>query len=510
MKVDCCNFNAARIWKLYGTPVRKGDDIPERPHRLARILEQPENLEVITREQLEQIAKVKPEPEPSLPDASCSSGGPFDFERFITEHGIPVNRRARWGSGNERLILEHCLFNNAHRGSTASLLRFSSGPIAYKCHHDSCTGRSWNDVRELYEPGYRDRRQRGRPQASRPPDLKTVAAFIAEQKARAAQKALIQDLAHEGEIVLLVGRAMSGKSTMACALVRCLRRGEPFLGHHVAQARVAYLALERNGISVARLLDQWGLVDVMFTDEVPSMKPVALAEFLEQQITTNQLEVLVVDHLQNLIRVPDANDYAAVSNALEPFAALARRTKCMLILLHHLPKTRREDGEIDAMGSEAYRGAADLLVELTRVSGRHFIRADGRSGRILPRTILSINLDTGEATGVDATEAERFGAEEAISRHLAKAKEPMTAGEIRDAVKLRKRRIHEALSGLLKAGKVVQSGEGRKGAPRLFLVPKPDFNPSAGPAGTETAKDLKKAQEEASEENSKFRSPTER
>jgi len=34
-------FNPARIWKLYGTVSRKGDSIPERPHRLARILEAP-------------------------------------------------------------------------------------------------------------------------------------------------------------------------------------------------------------------------------------------------------------------------------------------------------------------------------------------------------------------------------------------------------------------------------------------------------------------------------------
>ena len=30
--VDCANFNAARIWKLYGTTSRKGDNTTERPH----------------------------------------------------------------------------------------------------------------------------------------------------------------------------------------------------------------------------------------------------------------------------------------------------------------------------------------------------------------------------------------------------------------------------------------------------------------------------------------------
>jgi hypothetical protein len=37
--LDVKNFNAARIWKLYGTLARKGDHMPERPHRVARMLE---------------------------------------------------------------------------------------------------------------------------------------------------------------------------------------------------------------------------------------------------------------------------------------------------------------------------------------------------------------------------------------------------------------------------------------------------------------------------------------
>jgi hypothetical protein len=41
LAIDQAVANPARIWKLYGTPVRKGDHLPERPHRLARILELP-------------------------------------------------------------------------------------------------------------------------------------------------------------------------------------------------------------------------------------------------------------------------------------------------------------------------------------------------------------------------------------------------------------------------------------------------------------------------------------
>ena len=40
--VDVGNYKPARIWKIYGTVVAKGDSVPERPHRLARIIEAPE------------------------------------------------------------------------------------------------------------------------------------------------------------------------------------------------------------------------------------------------------------------------------------------------------------------------------------------------------------------------------------------------------------------------------------------------------------------------------------
>lgn len=39
VKVDRTTFNAARIWKLYGTMSCKGDDMPDRPHRMSCILE---------------------------------------------------------------------------------------------------------------------------------------------------------------------------------------------------------------------------------------------------------------------------------------------------------------------------------------------------------------------------------------------------------------------------------------------------------------------------------------
>jgi len=44
VKIDEKVFNPARIWKLYGTYARKGDNTPERPHRQSRVFTKEQTL----------------------------------------------------------------------------------------------------------------------------------------------------------------------------------------------------------------------------------------------------------------------------------------------------------------------------------------------------------------------------------------------------------------------------------------------------------------------------------
>jgi hypothetical protein len=47
VKIDTSVFNTARIWKLPGTMACKGADMPDRPHRMARLIDVPKELEVV-------------------------------------------------------------------------------------------------------------------------------------------------------------------------------------------------------------------------------------------------------------------------------------------------------------------------------------------------------------------------------------------------------------------------------------------------------------------------------
>lgn len=60
VKVDPSLANASRILKLYGTTARKGDDMPERPHRRSGIIAVPDELKPIQIEALEAIAATAP------------------------------------------------------------------------------------------------------------------------------------------------------------------------------------------------------------------------------------------------------------------------------------------------------------------------------------------------------------------------------------------------------------------------------------------------------------------
>ena len=61
VEVDETVFNAARIWRLPGSVNCKGDPIPERPHREARILEKPETPAIVPEEVLKRAAGIREE-----------------------------------------------------------------------------------------------------------------------------------------------------------------------------------------------------------------------------------------------------------------------------------------------------------------------------------------------------------------------------------------------------------------------------------------------------------------
>lgn len=147
--VDLSCFNAARVWKLYGTTATKGDHTPERPHRQSRILEAPDELTIVTADQLFTLASLAPKlEEPPFKRTSDAHG--FDIKQWLARYGLDVHGEALH-DGGRKFVLEACPFNPDH-GRDAAVFEARDGRLGFKCFHNGCAGHGWRELREKFDP----------------------------------------------------------------------------------------------------------------------------------------------------------------------------------------------------------------------------------------------------------------------------------------------------------------------------------------------------------------------
>jgi hypothetical protein len=176
VSVDETTFNASRICKLYGVLASKGDDTTgksqqePRPHRYSRLGRVPDPPAVVSRELLERVAAFLPKPESSTKPRSGlvlkMGSGEFDVPRWVREYNLPVKRDGAWNSGH-KWVLNPCPWNEAHTDCSAYIVQLKGGALSAGCHHNGCAGKDWFDLRDLFEPGWRDRQQERQQQAGR-------------------------------------------------------------------------------------------------------------------------------------------------------------------------------------------------------------------------------------------------------------------------------------------------------------------------------------------------------
>jgi hypothetical protein len=108
---------------------------------------------------LRKLADMAPKPLSSTINDNADGHSLFNVNEYLSQHGLSIQREQQWQGGERRLILEHCPFNPEHKGTSAAVLQFTDGAIAFKCQHNGCAGKKWDDVRELFEPGYLERKR---------------------------------------------------------------------------------------------------------------------------------------------------------------------------------------------------------------------------------------------------------------------------------------------------------------------------------------------------------------
>lgn len=153
VRVDQTVFNAARITKLYGTVATKGDHTALAPWRLSSLVSMPERGDPVTPDQLRAL---HPTPAAATPKINGDARrGAFDLIDFLRRLGIEYEQDRH--EGRERFKLAHCPFNEAHGRGEAAILQNAGGKLGFKCQHDSCADKHWQDVRALLD-GPRDAR----------------------------------------------------------------------------------------------------------------------------------------------------------------------------------------------------------------------------------------------------------------------------------------------------------------------------------------------------------------
>ena len=156
IKVDTTNHNPARLCKLYGTLAQKGSNTKDRPHRMSRIDGEIREIKATSRIFLEKLAGEIPEEEIKPAQYNNYAPSEFDIVDFMDRNGLTYKIQS--GDGCTIYRLDHCPFDHNHTNGDSKIFHYINGAIAFKCHHDSCAGKVWQDVRIKYEPDAYDKK----------------------------------------------------------------------------------------------------------------------------------------------------------------------------------------------------------------------------------------------------------------------------------------------------------------------------------------------------------------
>jgi len=268
----------------------------------------------------------------------------------------------------------------------------------------------------------------------------------------------------EGGMSLCVAKPKVGKTTLALNLAVAVARGTEFLGRKVTQGPVVYLALEEKKAEVKKKLKALGIEDELINFHFGSAPQEAMKQ-VEALIKETGAKLLVIDILQKFCRLRDLNDYAAVTNALEPLMAAARKQGCHIMLTHHAGKADREDGD-DILGSTGLLGGVDTSIHIKKREKRRCLFTIQRYGDDVDETVIDLRKDGSlEAKGsrqeVEIEETKPLILAVVETEWLAKT-------EIYERIKKDKTIVSKAVDLLVENSQINRTGSGKRNDPYKF------------------------------------------
>lgn len=147
---DQTTFNQSRIMRIPGTWNCKGDGIEDRPHRMARIIHIPDEMQIVPTELLEATAipvgkEQKQEQKIENKSISHKKSGQLPTG-YLDQWGVAYRDGKPYNGGQKWQLVDGCPFcgNNDHN---AFVYISSDNELGFKCSHNSCKGLRWKDFR---------------------------------------------------------------------------------------------------------------------------------------------------------------------------------------------------------------------------------------------------------------------------------------------------------------------------------------------------------------------------
>jgi hypothetical protein len=309
----------------------------------------------------------------------------------------------------------------------------------------------------------------GRYEPAPPPGLQLVSLgdLLAEPEENVSW--LLDGILPSGGLSLLAAKPKTGKSTLARCLALQVARGEPFLGRGTQRGAVIYLALEEKRAEVRSHFRDMGASGREEIFIHAAAAPVDALPAIAAEVNSRKPVLLIIDPLLRFTRVPDANDYARVTTALEPLLVLARETGTHVLLVHHLGKGERSEPTDGILGSTALFAAVDTALLMRRTDKYRTLQTRQRYGTDLPEAVLLFDAEHRSLElGAERSEADVRAVSEEILRFLESATEPKTEPEIADAVEGKTGVVRRALRGLVADERVSREGGGKRGDPYRY------------------------------------------
>lgn len=459
--IDTSVFNPSRVSKLYGSMARKGANTEERPHRLSKIVKVPKQIKVTDTKHLEWLASELPEPEKP---ARIQKSRPkeFDIEQWLSDHSVGVYKTTHTTDGATKYILEQCPFDGSHRAPDSMVIVQQTGQIGFRCLHNSCSGKTWQDMRLLYEPdAYDDKRAADDERIEEGwkkhkqylitkvsddveeikkalPQVAVISAKDLQEKEFAATYYAVEGMIPEGETVI-AAPPKTGKSWLMLDMCLRVARGEPFLGFETRKSDTLYLALEDgdkfeqerlNIVCPEEAPDNFHFVfdNILHMNEGFTMQLDGLLEKLPN------IKLVVIDTLNFVQYHPGKGEsaYNCDYRTGRDLKSYAESHGIAIVVVTHTTKMiHAEDEMMNVSGTNGVTGAADAVVVLSKEKRTDLDAKMFITGRKVRQTMHEIRFDDNSCRWIYKGEAD-LSDKEQVDR--AKKESEYMNSQIRTAV----------------------------------------------------------------------------